>query len=84
LVMLAMSRLASYAAPSDELVRAAECRERSGLPNVLSKLTAGAEVRIAYFHNDIDEICAHETLCPDLLTSLAIQRDDRPFDANKD
>src|SRR6266436_8084859 len=53
LVMLAMSRLASYAAPSDELVRAAECRERSGLPNVLSKLTAGAEVRIAYFGGSI-------------------------------
>jgi lysophospholipase L1-like esterase len=30
-----------------------ECRERSGLPNVLAKLKAGAEVRIAYLGGSI-------------------------------
>ena len=53
LVVLAMSQSASHAAASDELVRAVECRERSGLPNVLSKLKAGAEVRIAYLGGSI-------------------------------
>src|SRR5438093_5270152 len=53
LVVLAMSRSSSHAAASDELVHAVECRERSGLPNVLSKLKAGADVRIAYFGGSI-------------------------------
>jgi len=53
LVVLAMSRSPSHAAAADELVHAVECRERSGLPNVLSKLKAGADVRIAYFGGSI-------------------------------
>jgi len=35
------------------LVEAVECRARDGLPNVLGKLRAGAEVRIAYFGGSI-------------------------------
>lgn len=41
------------AASSNELVQAAECRERNGLPNVLAKLKAGADVRIAYLGGSI-------------------------------
>src|SRR5229473_1136109 len=52
-VVLAMSRFVSHAAASEELAPAVECQERNGLPNVLSKLKAGAEVRIAYFGGSI-------------------------------
>src|SRR6266404_9224344 len=52
-VVLAMSRFVSHAAASEELVTAVECRERGGLPNVLSKLRAGAPVRIAYLGGSI-------------------------------
>ena len=47
-------------------------------------LAVGSGKNTFVFHNDIDEIRAHEALCPDLLTSLAIQCDNRPFDTNKD
>jgi len=53
LAVLAISQSSSHAASSGELVPAVECRERNGLPNVLSKLKAGAEVRIAYFGGSI-------------------------------
>src|SRR5229473_1846920 len=52
-VVLAMSRFVSHAAASEELVTAVECRERGGLPNVLSKLKVGADVRIAYLGGSI-------------------------------
>src|SRR5436189_4786807 len=52
-VVLAMSRFVSHAAASEELVTAVECRERGGLPNVLAKLKAGLEVRIAYLGGSI-------------------------------
>src|SRR5438309_8062966 len=48
-----MPHSAPHAAISDELVHAVECRERSGLPNVLSKLKASADVRIAYLGGSI-------------------------------
>ena len=41
------------AASSDDLVPAVECRERNGLPNVISKLKTGAEARIAYLGGSI-------------------------------
>jgi S-formylglutathione hydrolase FrmB/lysophospholipase L1-like esterase len=37
----------------DALVPAVECRERGGVPNVLAKLKAGGEVRIAYLGGSI-------------------------------
>src|ERR1035441_5928247 len=46
--LLAAPRFACPAASPDELVPAVECRERGGVPNVLAKLRAGGEVRIAY------------------------------------
>jgi len=52
-VVLAMSRFVSHAAASEELVTAVECRERGGLPNVLSKLKGGADVRIVYLGGSI-------------------------------
>jgi len=53
LAVLTVSRFAAHAASSDELVPAVECRERNGLPNVLSKLKSGAAVRIAYLGGSI-------------------------------
>ena len=53
LTALALSPSFSPAAYADELVPALECRERSGLPNVLSKLKGGAEMRIAYLGGSI-------------------------------
>jgi lysophospholipase L1-like esterase len=52
-VVLACATLAAGPASIDELVPAVECRERDGLPNVLAKLKAGAEVRIAYLGGSI-------------------------------
>jgi lysophospholipase L1-like esterase len=51
--MLAAQRFACYAAIPEELVRAVECSERGGLPNVLGKLRAGDEVRVAYLGGSI-------------------------------
>jgi len=45
--------LASQAAPAEDLVAAVECRERSGLANLLARLKAGADVRIAYLGGSI-------------------------------
>jgi len=53
LALLAVSRFATHAASADELVPAVECRERSGLPNILSKLKSGSTVRIAYLGGSI-------------------------------
>lgn len=41
------------AASSDDLVPAVECRERNGLPNVISKLKTGGGTRIAYLGGSI-------------------------------
>ena len=51
--LLAAPRFACPAASPDELVPAVECRERGGVPNVLAKLRAGGEVRIAYLGGSI-------------------------------
>jgi len=40
-------------AAEEELIPAAECRERSGLPNFLMKLKAGDDVRVAYLGGSI-------------------------------
>src|SRR5207249_5772087 len=53
LVVVLATLWSSSRAASDEPVHAVECRERSGLPNVLSKLKAGADGRIAYFGGSI-------------------------------
>jgi lysophospholipase L1-like esterase len=41
------------AGSTEDAATAAECRERGGLPNFLAKLSAGAEVRIAYLGGSI-------------------------------
>src|SRR5256885_1588445 len=53
LAVLSVVSFPSHATSSEELVPAVECRERTGLPNVLSKLKSGAEVRIAYLGGSI-------------------------------
>ncbi len=52
-VLLTSAAPSVRAAPSEDLVPAAECRERAGLPNVLAKLRDGAEVRVAYLGGSI-------------------------------
>jgi hypothetical protein len=51
--LIASAEISTRAAAPEDLVLAVECRERAGLPNVLAKLKAGAEVRIAYLGGSI-------------------------------
>jgi lysophospholipase L1-like esterase len=52
-VLLASGSLLSAAGSLDDVVRAVECRERGGLPNVLAKLRTRGTVRIAYLGGSI-------------------------------
>jgi lysophospholipase L1-like esterase len=52
-VAIVGSGFGAAAAVSDELARAQECLPRGGLPNFISKLNAGEDVRIAYLGGSI-------------------------------